>query len=258
MPAECFESIPERWGRVLRAPGLSGVADHFFTTRQLQLRGQDIETRDWALVAGAIGVEPERLFRPRQVHGRQVVAVTGADLGPFADGHRPDADVVITDDPSLALAVQVADCVPVLMADRRTGAVAAAHGGWRGTAARVVQAAVSSLASRFGSRAGDLVAAVGPSIGPCCYAVRQDVVDAFAAAGHPAESVDRWFSPTSGGRYLLDLWAATRDQLAGAGVKAEHIHCARLCTAHDTGRFFSYRVEGPSTGRMAAVIRARV
>lgn len=257
MPVERFELIPQIWGQALRAPGLAAVADHFFTTRQLRLRGAGVEVRDWAQVARAIGVEPERLLRPRQVHGREVVAVTGADLRRFSDGARPDADVVITDDPSLALAVQVADCVPVLMADRRTGAVAAAHAGWRGTAAGVLQAAVASLASHFGARACDLVAALGPSIGPCCYAVGQDVADAFAAAGHAPASIGRWFSRGSDGRYLLDMWAATCDQLTGAGVAPEHIHAARLCTAHDPGRFFSHRVEGSGTGRMAAVIRIR-
>jgi polyphenol oxidase len=256
-PTKSFESIPQSWGQVLRAPGLSAVADHFFTTRQLRLRGQAVEAHDWARVARAIGVEPEKLLRPRQVHGREVVAVTGTDVRRFSGGTRPDADVVITDDPSLALAVQVADCVPVLMADRRTGAVAATHAGWRGTAAGVVQAAVAALASHFGARAGDLVAALGPSIGPCCYAVGQDVVEAFAVAGHSPEMIGRWFSRGSDGRYLLDLWAATCDELAGAGVAPENIHAAQLCTAHDPGRFFSYRAEGSGTGRMAAVIRPR-
>jgi len=257
MQDNSFESTFEAWGEVLRAPALSAVADHFFTTRQLRLRGEATGARDWDTVASAIGVERHKLLRPRQVHGRQVLAVSGADLGLFADQRRPEADAVITDDPSLAVAVQVADCVPALIADRRTGAVAAAHGGWRGIASGTLEAAVEALGSTFGARPGDLVAALGPSIGPCCYAVRQDVVDAFAAAGHSGDSLARWFRPDRDGHYRLDLWAAARDQLGRAGLAPDKIICARLCTAHDQERFFSYRVEGKRTGRMAAVIRSR-
>ncbi len=252
-----FELSPERWGPVLRAPALSAVADHFFTLRQLQLREADARVHDWARVAEAIGVGTARLLRPRQVHGCEVVVVNESGLRRFSDGMRPEADVLVSGDPSVALAVQVADCVPILMADRRTGAVAAAHAGWRGTAAGVVRAAVGSLIRQLGSRAGDLVTAVGPSIGPCCYTVGPEVVDRFVTAGHQPSAIEAWFVRQPTGGYLLDLWRATIDQLMESGVRAEHIHAARLCTAHETERFFSYRAEGSGTGRMAAVIRAR-
>jgi YfiH family protein len=253
-----FELARQPWGEVLRAPGLSAIADHFFTDRQLRLRGPGVEAREWRLVASAIGVAPDRLYRPRQVHGRAVVVVPrGRPSRPFFAGRRPEADAVITDDPSCALAVQVADCVPILIADARSGAVAAVHAGWRGAAAGVVPAAIDALGVYCGSRPGDLVAALGPSIGPCCYQVGSDVIEAFVAAGHEARRVDGWFAREPDGRLRLDLRAAARDQLADAGVPAARIHVAQLCTAHDTARFFSYRAEGAGTGRMAAVIRAR-
>jgi hypothetical protein len=221
------------------------------------LRGPAAE-REWNLVAAAIEVDPDRLFRPRQVHGRAVVAVSATDAShAFSLGIRPEADAVITDDPSCAVAVQVADCVPILIADRQTRAVAAVHAGWRGAAAGVVQSAIDALGVHCGSRPGDLVVALGPSVGPCCYEVGPAVVDAFRAAGHDASSVDRWFAEGVDGRYRLDLWAAAGDQLRGAGVQVQAIHAVRLCTAHDTARFYSYRAEGAGTGRMAAVIRAR-
>jgi purine-nucleoside/S-methyl-5'-thioadenosine phosphorylase / adenosine deaminase len=257
-PADGFEWVPAGWGQVLRAPGLFEAADHFFTTRQLRLRGPVVEEREWGLVASAIGVAPERLFRPKQVHGRAVVVVSGSGgAAGFSAGRRPRADAVLTDDPACALAVQVADCVPILIADRRTGAVAAVHAGWRGSAAAVVGAATAGLVAAFGSRPADLVAALGPSIGPCCYEVGPEVRDAFLAAGHDNASVARWFERRPDGRFLLDLWTTTRDQLLAAGLQAGHVHAVRLCTAHEIGRFHSYRAEGPGTGRLAAVIRAR-
>ncbi len=258
IPAHGPEWANLPWGQVLRVPELSAVADHFFTDRQLRLRGSGGEPREWALVARAIGVEPERLVRPRQVHGRTVVFLPrGSAGGPFADGRRPEADALITDDPAFALAVQVADCVPILMADPRTGAVAAVHAGWRGTVVSVVRAAVEALVERCGSRAADLVAALGPSIGPCCYTVGPEVVDGFRAAGHAEETLGRWFLRGADARIRLDLWTATRDQLVASGVVPDRVRTVGLCTAHDTTRFHSYRAEGSGTGRMAAVIRAR-
>jgi YfiH family protein len=157
-------------------------------------------------------------------------------------------------DPSRAVSVRVADCVPLLVADPRTGLVAAVHAGWRGTAARVASAAVRALATRGGS-AADLIVAIGPSIGPCCYDVGEALIDAFREAGHPADAVARWFSRPNG-RLVLDLWTANTDQLAAAGVNRGRIHAARLCTACRLDLFYSFRKEGARAGRLAAVIRA--
>jgi YfiH family protein len=257
VPRDGFEWVSGPWGQVLEASALSTCADHFFTDRHLGLRGSGSGI-DWTLIAAAIGVAPDRLFRPRQVHGRTIAVVQRRqDLHPFSDGKRPQADAVLTDDPSCAVAVQVADCVPILIADSRTGAVAAIHVGWRGAAAGVVSSAIEGLSTQFGACPTDLVAALGPSIGPCCYQVGPSVAEAFVAAGLKASSVSRWFVPDRDGRFRLDLWEATSDQLRAAGVPASQIHTARLCTVHDPVRFFSYRAEGAGTGRMAAVIRAR-
>ena len=141
--------------------------------------------------------------------------------------------MLATDDPAIALAVQTADCVPVLLADRRGRAVAAVHAGWRGTMLGIARRGVGVLVAEFGARPEDLVAAVGPSIGPCCYQVGREMRQAFLDAGHAPDHVDRWFSshttPPIGVR--LDLWRATSDQLIDAGLDPAQIHVAGLCTA---------------------------
>jgi len=174
--------------------------------------------------------------------------------------------VLVTDDPDVALVVRAADCVPLLVADPRTGAVGAAHAGWRGTAAGAAGALVKAMAREFSSWPTDLIAAIGPSIGVCCYEVGSDVVDAFAAAGHERDLIDRWFSERwaprggagiggDGPRLVLDLAAANRDQLILAGLSGENVHVSGLCTASNLEVFPSYRAEGPSAGRILGVIR---
>lgn len=252
-PGDDFVWVDQPWGRVLRANALGRAADHFFTARQLRLRAaRGQEAPDWALVARAIGVDEANLARARQVHGTSVLVVrVGMDFG-APNGSA--ADILVTNDLSRALTVRVADCVPVLLADPVSGAVAAAHAGWRGTAAGAVSVAVGALARTYGSRPADLLVAVGPSIGPCCYEVGREVLDAFQRQQSHAA---RWFSPRPHGRFHLDLWQATRDQLQQSGVAPEHISIARLCTATHRDWFFSYRVEGEATGRLVAVIRPR-
>ena len=182
-----------------------------------------------------------------------------------------DADILMTDHTGVAAAVQTADCVPLLLADTRTGAVAAAHAGWRGLAERVPLAVVQAMEAEFGSRASKLIAAVGPSIGPCCYEIGGDLRHRFAAAFTNWEMA-RWFSleprPSAANRSLaalsdrardghgfLDLWTAARDQLRAAGVREDRIFVAELCTASHPPTFCSSRRDGPQAGRMAAAIR---
>jgi YfiH family protein len=169
---------------------------------------------------------------------------------------RPVADIIATRNPRVAISVQVADCVPLLLADRRSGAVAAAHAGWRGTAANVAATAVELLTREFGARASDIVVAHGPSIGPCCYTVGREVKEAFRENGFGGW-LDRWFREEADGTLKLDLWQANRDQLAAAGVPRHQVHLSELCTFSHPGWFHSYRREGKGTGRIAAVIRAR-
>ena len=174
-----------------------------------------------------------------QVHG---TAVHDADL-PATDGP-PIADAAVTRTPGVVLAVQSADCLPVLLADREGAAIAIAHAGWRGLAAGVVDNAVRALAIA----PGRVVAWLGPAIGPDAFEVGADVRDAFVAAD---ASADTAFRPTSHGKWLADLAALARQRLARCGV--HDVHGGGVCTWSTPARFFSYRRDG-ETGRMAALL----
>lgn len=258
-PAHPFLWTEQPWGPALQSAVLARVAGHLFTTRDLPLRG-DGAASGWARLAAWAGVPPDRLMRLKQVHGVDV-AVVRADAVAWSssDDGWPRADIIMTDDPTVALAVQTADCVPLLLADPATGAVAAVHGGWRGTAAGVARTAVSAMREHFGVRAADLVAAIGPSIGVCCYQVGPDVRAAFCDAGFSEEDLRSWFRPDesapAGPRYRFDVPKAIRDQLRAAGVADEHIAASGLCTACHPALFPSYRRDGAHTGRIAGVIR---
>jgi YfiH family protein len=245
-------------GRPLPAPALVCEpllewTDHLFTTRGWTLGGGPSWSGGdgWHEVAAALGVAPDRLRRLRQVHGAAVAVAE-----PESDS-LPDADIIISTRPGVAIAVQAADCVPVLIADRRILAVAAGHAGWRGLAARVPIETVTALTRTFGSRPEDLLAAVGPAIGPCCYEVGEDVRDAMARACAGLD-LPRWFTPADKrGKWLFDIWGAARAQLEASGVRPDQIFGADLCTASHPEAFCSYRRDGPPAGRMAAVIKPR-
>lgn len=265
-----FDSAQGKLALVCEA--LEPFADHFFTTREWPLGAQTPDAANgWLDVAVAARVGVEHFGRLQQVHGSG--AVTYKKGGPPPGGAMPRADIALTDDTAVAVVIQTADCLPILMADRRTGAVAAAHAGWRGLAAGVPAVTVSRMLADFGSRNEDLVVAVGPAIGACCYEVGKDVRAQFAAAGFSEGRLQRWFreqpstsarnppmaalsSTRRGGHWFFDAWSCVRDQLEGAGVPGGQVSLADLCTAsHDA--FCSYRRDGAIAGRMAAVIRSK-
>jgi YfiH family protein len=253
---DTFEWTSESWGAALRCVPLNAVAPHLFTTRGLSLTSPD-DTQQLARAVGA-----SRVALAKQVHGNTVVVVRrGREL----PGEAPEADAFASDRADVAVAIRVADCVPLLMADRSRGVVSAVHAGWRGTAARAAVAALDALEREFGTRPADIVAAIGPSIGPCCYEVGSELVDAFAAAGHERSLIDRWFlaqAPPRGSRerprLRLDVAGANRDQLLLAGVPEEQIHSSGLCTAMHLDVLTSYRAEKEQAGRLAAVILAKL
>jgi polyphenol oxidase len=249
-----FQWTPESWGPALRCRPLADIARHLFTTRQLRLT----DANDVRQLGRAVGVG--RVMMVTQVHGADVLVLRRGEA-PIASG--PEADILVSNDPEVAIAVRAADCVPILLADRITGTVAAVHAGWRGTAAGAARVAVEALGREFGARPQNLVAAIGPSIGSCCYEVGTELVDAFAVAGHERYLIDRWFltpSPARGSRerapLFLDVAGANRDQLLLAGMAEQNVCLSGLCTAMNLPLFPSFRVEKAQAGRIAAAIVA--
>jgi polyphenol oxidase len=251
LPA-AFRWIDQPWGLGLQCVplALAGIGIHGWTTRELAILAApaDCESQ-WHQLAASGGVPRGSLTAVHQVHGAAVIDPQGRP----AD-ERPRADGLVSRDPSLMLTVRVADCAALLIADSRLGAVAAVHAGWRGTAAGIAVAAVARLRELFGSRPEDLVAALGPSIGPCCYTVGAELIGAFREGGHGESEIGRWFRQRP--CLQLDLWTANREQLEAAGVPAPAIHVSGLCTGCHPDWFYSYRREGAAAGRLVGFIRA--
>lgn len=185
------------------------------------------------------GPPPPDLATARQVHGDRVLWVRAG-----TEPTKEEADALATDEERL-VAVRTADCVPLLLADRRGGRVAAVHAGWRGTRARIAARAVESLVDA-GARPEDLVAAIGPCIGPCCYEVSADLAEDFASV---------FGADVRRGRQL-DLVRVNRRILEEAGLAPARIEALDLCTFCDR-RFHSFRREGEAAGRQFSFVRGR-
>jgi polyphenol oxidase len=211
----------------------------------------------------------------RQIHSALLRRVTANDAGTDA---RWRADGMMTSEPGLLLAIQTADCIPVLIADRKRRAVAAFHAGWRGTLRRIVENGVGRMRLEFGSKPKDLVAAIGPGIGQCCYAVGEEVRGEFLSQFAYADELFRDVYDSDpvkekypllfltarapghsniGPSLHLDLVEANRRQLLDAGLAPEAISVVGDCTSCRADRYFSYRAGHGFTGRMLSVIGIR-
>ncbi len=200
--------------------------------------------------AKAIGVKENLFTTCAQVHGSNVRIVdknmVGSGAFSFTDTV-PETDALVTDLPDVPLLLFYADCVPVLLADPETGAIGLAHAGWRGTAAQVAKKTVAVMQDTFGTRPEKLLAAIGPSIGVCCYEVDD-------AVRNEMRGYENCFIDKCDGKYWLDLWEVNRQQLTEAGLTLAHISVAGVCTNHNPELFCSYRYENGRTGRMGVCL----
>jgi len=273
--------------RILQAPGLAKLPwlVHGFSARQggvSKLDGKrvlNLGFTEWDArnnvkenrrrLQVAVGAQDFKLVSLLQFHSDAIMQFESAPTEPAR------ADGSVTKSAGLLLAVQTADCVPILLVDPKNRAVAAVHAGWRGTLARIVEKAIGRMQMQFGSQAADLLAAIGPAIGGCCYEVGTEVAAAFSAQfPNAAEFFDemrtgdepnplQWLNMMPPGhqpppkKVLLDLPKANRLQLEAAGVPAGNIFVSDLCTGCRRDLLFSYRKEGAQSGRMMAVIGIR-
>jgi YfiH family protein len=227
------------------------------------------------LVEAVTGQAATPLITVRQFHSNLLVHATAAD----AARERPrKADGLICAEPGLLLGVQTADCIPVLVADRKRRAVGAFHAGWRGTVKRIVETGVGRMRLEFGSRPADLIAVIGPGIGPCCYAVGEEVLSEFESQFvyarelfrevYDSDPVRRRYPMLflnqrppghgpAGSQLHVDLIEANRRQLLACGIPAKSIQIVGGCTQCNPNLFFSYRGASGRTGRMLAVVGIR-
>ena len=202
---------------------------------------------------------PYYVVQPHQVHGVEIREVTD----PMTTREQLEGvDALITNVPGVAISVRTADCIPVLLYDPVHRAVAAVHAGWRGTVQRISQKVVSEMQRRYGTDAADLLAVIGPGIGPESFQVGQEVADAFSEAGFPMEQILKDCGPKAptadnpmAGGLHIDLWRANQWLLEQAGVKSQNIQVAGICTYQNNDRFYSARREGTKCGRIINCIK---
>ncbi len=232
---------------------LGGVSRGYLSSLNLGChRGDAPENvdRNYEILGKELGFALSDLVLTSQIHSNIVRPVTRADAGKGTD-HRsyPQCDGLVTNEPGLALMVFTADCTPILFWDPVTGAVGAAHAGWRGTAAGIAQKTVEAMQTHYGCRAQDIRAAIGPNIGECCFETDRDVPDAMIAAlGQDAMP----FIRETGEKFHVDLKAINALWLRRSGV--EQIDISDACTACQPELFWSHRITGGQRGSQGAII----
>ncbi len=221
-------------------------------------RGDDPDrvAENFRRFCAALGTDPDALVKNRQIHSSLLRPVTRADVmaSPDAPGTF-EADGLVTDRPGVCLTVFSGDCIPILLYDPVRSCAAAVHAGWRGTAAGIGFQAVTAMVKQYGCRPGDILAAIGPGIGPCCFETHADVPDGLR--DRLGEEAEPFITPLPGreGKFSVDLKGANRRWLLRAGLSPDKIALCTACTACDRGDFWSHRVQGSRRGSMAAMIQ---
>ena len=249
----------------LTAEGIS--APHCFTTRfggvstgalesmNIALKLDETEenvAKNFEILGAAIGFDPAGLVLTHQTHSDIVRVVSKADCNGCIHRSYPECDALVTNDPGVTLVVFTADCTPILLHDPVTGAVGAAHAGWRGTAAAIGAKTVEAMCREFSCDPADIRAAIGPNIGACCFETDADVPEAMIAAF--GDEV-RPFIRQVGSKFYLDLKQINALSLRRAGVR--HIDISCDCTKCQPNRFWSHRVTGNIRGSQGAIISCK-
>ncbi len=236
---------------------LGGVSEGMWGSLNLSVsRGDDPDhvRENYRRFLAAIGGREGIVVRTNQVHRDTVRVITSADWkADICDKVDYDADGLITATPGVALLVNTADCVPVLLYDPVRRVVGAVHAGWRGTAEGVVTRAIERMEDVYGCRPGDILAAIGPSVGTECFETHEDVPNAMMA--NMGTTALQYIQIKDNGKFAVDLKGLNQLRLEQAGVDPDHIGVSTDCTATDTDKYWSHRKMGTDRGAMAAVIQ---
>jgi YfiH family protein len=250
VPFYCFESIPAN-GRVRHAvfTRRGGTSRPPFDTLNLSVSVPDVDETVYtnrARAYGSHGRRTDTLAHAHLIHGADVAVVDQAQHGQYVG----PVDGLITDKPGCGLTMNYADCAPIFLYDPRQRAIGLGHAGWKGAMSDLPGAMVRAMGQNYGSRPADLIAAVGPAIGPCCYEVGEPVISAAIKSFLEVDQLLRPVAGKSDKRYF-DLPQANARRLYAAGVK--QVELSGLCTACRTDLFFSHRAENGRTGRFGVL-----
>lgn len=235
---------------------LGGVSRGIYESMNLSFgRGDekaDVE-ENFRRFCSAVGVRTEDVVVSAQEHHTVIYHATAADRGrgTIREKGYTDVDGLVTDEPGVALMTQYADCVPLLFLDPVRHVVGTSHAGWKGTVARIGQATVEKMCRDYGCRPENILVGIAPSIGPCCFEVDAPVAAEFSAM---QMDLDGCIVPHPHDKYYINLWEVNRRVLLDAGIQAEHIAVAGLCSKCNADVFWSHRATAGKRGNMAAVI----
>lgn len=240
---------------------LGGISEGIFGTMNLSFsRGDEREAveTNFKRLAKALEVDEGNFVFTDQTHTTNVRKVTSEDAGKgiWRERDYRDVDGLITNEPGLVLSTFFADCVPLYFVDPVHRAIGMSHSGWRGTVGRMGAATIAAMQKEYGTRPGELICAVGPSICQDCYEVSEDVAEAFAMefAGHEAEIMKPGADSPEGKKYQLDLWKANEIVLTEAGVGRENIAVTNICTCCNPKQLFSHRASQGKRGNLGGFL----
>ncbi len=233
---------------------LGGVSEGEFSSLNIGIRRPDKKEHimeNLRRACSAVGATFENLVISHQVHGTSVRVVTMEDAGEGARGETetPEADALITNVPGIPLLAYYADCVPVALYDPVKRAIGAVHAGWKGTVQEIAKVTVEKMMKEYGSDPRDMVAAIGASIGPCCFEIDRDVAEHF-----PQEFVR---PGKKEGKFYADLWEYNKKQLTDCGILPENITISGECTVCHSEKYFSNRAQKGKMGNHGLIMELK-
>lgn len=236
---------------------LGGVSEGMYAKMNMSFSNGDKRENvltNYRRICSAVNIDINKLVLSQQTHTNNVRIVTEQDIGKgiFKERDYTDVDGLITNIPGVALVTQYADCTPLLFCDPVKKVVATSHAGWRGTVSEIGKVTVEKMQQHFGCNPKDIIAAIGPSIGVCCYEVDDLVYTPLSKIDYL--DIEKIITKKENGKYMLNLWETNRQILINAGVKAENIDVTDLCTNCHPDIFHSHRFTGGKRGNLAAII----